>query len=129
MWRRWASIVRTLRLRPAISWFVYPSAIRRRSTLALAEIVLGLANHQSRRERRVHVDPIGEHGVDRIGELLVRRVLYDVSLGAELEGLAGVGRLVLHGEDHYPRPPPRSSAIASRPDSSRSVRSSTTTSG
>ena len=41
--------------------------------------------------------------VDRADELLVGGVLDDVALRAELEGLARVGRLVLHREDHDPR--------------------------
>ena len=49
------------------------------------------------------VDAVGEHRVDRVGELLVGRVLDDVALRAELEGLARVGRLVLHREDHDAR--------------------------
>ena len=49
------------------------------------------------------VDAVGEHGVDRAGELLVGCVLDDVALRSELECLAGVGGLVLHREDHDAR--------------------------
>src|SRR6185436_7903050 len=73
-------------------------------TLALGQVVLRLAHDEARGERRVHVDPVAEDRVDRIGELLVRRILDDVPLGAELEGLARVGGLVLHREDHHPCP-------------------------
>ena len=73
--------------------------MRRIFALAIRQIVLRLAHDEARSERGMDVDAVGEHGVDRPGQLLVGGVLDDVPLGAELERLAGVGRLVLHRED------------------------------
>ena len=101
MWRRCASIVRTLRIQLPGDLLVRVAERDQAQDLALAlgQVVVGLAHHEPRRERRVHVDAVVEHRVDGVGELGVGGVLDDVALRAELEGLAGVGRLVLHRED------------------------------
>ena len=71
--------------------------------LALREIVLGLAHHQPRRHRGLHVQPIGEDRAQGVGELLVGGVLEHVALRSLLQRAAGVHRLVLHREDDDPR--------------------------